>query len=78
MLDHAVGPNVVKRLIQDATEFFEKNASRGWGGFADIVGLRRDRVVPNSKIKRPDSVDYQGGHEPQEGYAEPANEEVRS
>ena len=72
MLDHAVGPNVVKRLIADATEFFEKNASKGWRGFADIVGLRRERVVPHSQIKRPDSVDYQGGHEPQEGYAEPA------
>ena len=70
MLDHAVGPNVVKRLIADATEFFEKNASKGWHGFADIVGLRRERVVPHSQIKRPDSVDYQGGHEPQEGYAE--------
>ena len=61
----------IKRLIADATEFFEKNASKGWRGFADIVGLRRERVVPHSQIKRPDSVDYQGGHEPQEGYAEP-------
>jgi len=71
MLDHAVGPNVVERLIREATEFFEKNAPRGYRGFADIVGLRRDRVVPHSQIKRPDSVDYQGGHEPQEGYAAP-------
>jgi dihydroorotate dehydrogenase len=71
MLDHAVGPNVVKGLIRDAGEFFEKNAGRGWRGFADIVGLRRERVVPHSRIKRPDEVDYQGGHEPQEGYAEP-------
>ena len=78
MLDHAVGPSVVKRLIADATEFFEKNASKGWRGFADIVGLRRERVVPHSQIKRPDSVDYQGGHEPQEGYADPAKEGVRS
>jgi dihydroorotate dehydrogenase len=71
MLDHAVGPNVVKRLIRDATEFFDRNASKGWRGFADIVGLRRERVVPHSQIKRPESADYQGGHEPQEGYAEP-------
>ena len=74
MLDHAVGPSVVKRLIGEATEFFDKNASKGWRGFADILGLRRERVVPHSQIKRPDSVDYQGGHEPQEGYAEPAKE----
>ena len=71
MLDHAVGPNVVRRLIREAEEFFERNAGRGLRGFADIVGLRRERVVPHSQIKRPDEVDYQGGHEPQEGYAEP-------
>ena len=78
MLDHAVGPNVVKRLIRDATEFFEQNAGKGWRGFADIAGLRRERVVPHSQIKRPESADYQGGHEPQEGYSEPAREGVRS
>ncbi len=27
--------------------------------------------MPHSQIKRPDSVDYKGGHESQEGYAEP-------
>jgi dihydroorotate dehydrogenase len=72
MLDHAVGPNVVKRLVREAGEFFEKNAGRGLRGFADIVGLRRERVVAHSQIRRPDQVDYQGGREPQEGYAEPA------
>jgi dihydroorotate dehydrogenase len=71
MLDHAVGPNVVKRLIAGATEFFERNASRGLRSFPDIKGLRRNRVVPHSQIKRPDEADYQGGYEPQEGYAEP-------
>jgi len=64
--------------IRDATEFFEQNAGKGWRGFADIVGLRRERVVPHSQIKRPESADYQGGHEPQEGYSEPAREGVRS
>jgi len=78
MLDHAVGPSVVKRMIADATEFFEKNASKGWRGPADIVGLRRERVVAHSEIKRPESVDYQGGHEPQEGYAEPPKEGGKS
>jgi dihydropyrimidine dehydrogenase (NAD+) subunit PreA len=77
MLDHAVGPNVIRRLIQDASAFFEANADKGLRGFADIVGLRRGRVVPHSQIKRPESADYQGGYEPQEGYAEPAKEGVR-
>jgi dihydroorotate dehydrogenase len=67
MLDHAVGPNVIKRLIADATAFFEKNAAKGWRGFADVIGQRRERVVPHSQIKRPETVDYQGGYEPQEG-----------
>ena len=71
MLDKAVGPNVIKGLIADATAFFEKNADRGFRGFADILGLRRDRIVPHSQIKRPDDSDYQGGYEPQEGYADP-------
>jgi dihydropyrimidine dehydrogenase (NAD+) subunit PreA len=72
MLDHAVGPNVVKRLIQGMTEFLEKNAHRGWKRLEDFRGLRRDRIVGHSQIRRPADADYQGGHEPQEGYAEPA------
>jgi dihydropyrimidine dehydrogenase (NAD+) subunit PreA len=71
MLDHAVGPNVVKRLVRGAEEFLERNAARGLGRLQDLVGLRRDRVVPHSQIKRPEQADYQGGYEPQEGYAEP-------
>ncbi len=78
MLDHAVGPNVVKRLVAEAGEFLERNAERGLKRIGDLVGLRRLRVVPHSQIKRPDDSDYQGGHEPQEGYAEPAKEGVRS
>jgi hypothetical protein len=71
MLDHAVGPNVVKRLVTEAGAFLEKNAERGLRTIADLVGLCRRRVVPHSQIKRPEDSDYQGGHEPQEGYAEP-------
>jgi dihydroorotate dehydrogenase len=71
MLDRAVGPNVIKRLIAGMTEFLEKNADRGWSGLEDFRGLLRDRVVSNSQIRRPDASDYQGGYEPQEGYAEP-------
>jgi dihydropyrimidine dehydrogenase (NAD+) subunit PreA len=74
MLDRAVGPGVIQRLIADAPAFFEKNADKGWRGFSDILGLRRARIVPHSQIKRPESSDYQGGYEPQEGYAEPAKE----
>jgi dihydroorotate dehydrogenase len=70
MLDHAVGPNVIRNLLEGARRFFEKNAARGYRGFADIRGLRRTRVVAHSQIKRPDEADYQGGYEA-EGYAEP-------
>jgi dihydropyrimidine dehydrogenase (NAD+) subunit PreA len=72
MLDHAVGPNVVKALLQGLNDFLEKNAHRGWTKLEDFRGIRRDRVVGHSQIRRPPDSDYQGGHEPQEGYAEPA------
>jgi dihydropyrimidine dehydrogenase (NAD+) subunit PreA len=78
MLDRAVGPGVIKQLVADATTFFEKNADKGWNGFPSILGLRRERVVPHSQVERPESADYQGGHEPQEGYSAPAKESVRS
>ncbi len=77
MLDRAVGPGVIQRLLKDAQAFFEKNAGRGWRGFYDVLGLRRERVVAHSQIKRPESSDYQGGYETQEGYAEPAKEGVK-
>jgi hypothetical protein len=70
MLDHAVGPNVIKRLLAEASAFFEKNAARGFRSFDDVRGLRRERVVAHSQIKRPEAADYQGGYEA-EGYAEP-------
>ena len=72
MLDHAVGPSVIRRLIASMTEFLEKNAHRGWTRLEDFRGLRRDRVVAHSQIRRPEDSDYQGGHEPAEGYAEPS------
>jgi dihydropyrimidine dehydrogenase (NAD+) subunit PreA len=71
MLDHAVGPNVIRRLTGGYREFLERNAHRGWTSLEDFRGLLRDRVVAHSKIRRPDRADYQGGYEPQEGYAEP-------
>ena len=69
MLDHAVGPNVIRELTDGLGQFLEKHADRGWKGVADIVGLRRDRVVAQSKIRRPGEKDYRGGYEA-EGYAE--------
>ncbi|HEV8608931.1 MAG TPA: NAD-dependent dihydropyrimidine dehydrogenase subunit PreA [Thermoanaerobaculia bacterium] len=63
MLDHAVGPNVIKSLIVGMEEFFEKNAHRGWTNIEDVRGLRRNRIVPHSQIKRPDESHYHGGYE---------------
>ena len=46
------------------------HAHRGWKSLADFRGLRRDRVVSHSQIKRPDQADYHGGYdEENEGYA---------
>jgi dihydroorotate dehydrogenase len=68
MLDHAVGPNVIKTLMTGMREFMEK---RGYASLEDFRGIRRDRVVSHSHIRRPEDSDYQGGYEPQEGYAPP-------
>jgi dihydropyrimidine dehydrogenase (NAD+) subunit PreA len=69
MLDHAVGPNVIRRLIDGASAFLARHADRGWTSLDKIRGLARDRVVAHSKIRRPDSAEYRGGYE-HEGYAE--------
>ena len=68
MLDSAIGPNVIKTLINGMTEFMEK---RGYASLEDFRGIRRDRVVPHSQIKRPEQLEYHGGYEEeQEGYAD--------
>jgi dihydropyrimidine dehydrogenase (NAD+) subunit PreA len=70
MLDHAIGPNVIKTLTTGMSEFMDQ---RGFAALSDFRGLRRDRIVAHSQIKRPDTVDYHGGYEEeQEGYAAPA------
>jgi dihydroorotate dehydrogenase len=70
MLDHAVGPNVIKALVSGMQAFMEK---RGYQSLEDFRGMRRDRVVGHSQIRRPDDSDYQGGYdEAPEGYAPPA------
>jgi hypothetical protein len=74
MLDQAVGPNVIKRLLAGLDDFLEKHAADGWTSIEDFRGIRKDRVVAQSQIRRPDAADYQGGHEPVEGYALPTPE----
>ena len=73
MLDHAIGPNVIKTLLGGMTAFLERNAERGWKTLDDFRGLRRDAIVPHSQIKRPEQFDYRGGYETEEheGYARP-------
>ncbi len=72
MLDHAIGPNVIKRLNEQYREFLEKHeATEGWHSLEDFRGSRRDRVVLQSQIRRPDTAEYQGGYELVEGYAAP-------
>jgi dihydropyrimidine dehydrogenase (NAD+) subunit PreA len=59
---------VIKSLIQGMEAFLDRHADRGWKALDDFRGLRRDRVVAHSQIRRPSSKDYHGGHEA-EGYA---------
>ena len=72
MLDHAIGPNVIKSLTTGLAAFLEANAERGWTSVESFRGLRRDRVVTHSKIRRPDGKEYFGGQDAPEGYAAPA------
>lgn len=69
MLDHAIGPNVIKGLLSGMQAFLDKHADKGWQSLDDFRGLRRDRIVPHSDIKRPEAKEYYGGHEATEGYA---------
>jgi dihydropyrimidine dehydrogenase (NAD+) subunit PreA len=70
MLDSAIGPNVIKALLSGMSEFMDQ---RGFASLEDFRGLRRDRIVAHSEIKRPDTANYHGGYvdEEQEGYARP-------
>jgi dihydropyrimidine dehydrogenase (NAD+) subunit PreA len=69
MLDHAIGPNIIRELKEGLSRFLDKHADRGWQEVGDLVGLRRDCVVAQSKIRRPTEKDYRGGYEA-EGYAD--------
>jgi dihydropyrimidine dehydrogenase (NAD+) subunit PreA len=71
MLDHAIGPNVIRSLTTGLAEFLDRNADRGWTSLADFRGLRRDRIVAHAAIRRPGAAGYHGGYEADaEGYAE--------
>jgi dihydropyrimidine dehydrogenase (NAD+) subunit PreA len=69
MLDRAVGPGVIRRLNEGLAAFLDKHAERGWTSVEDFRGLRRDRVVSNAQIRRPEEAEYFGGHDDAEGYA---------
>ncbi len=71
MLDSAVGPNVIKRLNAGLDAFLDRHADKGWKSIEDFRGARRDRLVLQSQIRRPEGDSYQGGHELVEGYAAP-------
>jgi dihydropyrimidine dehydrogenase (NAD+) subunit PreA len=77
MLDHAIGPTVIANLTAGLAGFLERNADRGWTSLDDIRGLRRDRIVAQSAIRRPEAADYHGGYEEDaEGYAAPEEAEA--
>jgi len=65
MLDQAIGPRVIRRLIEEMHAAMERH---GWRTLEDFRGIRRDRVVVHSRIRRPDPGTYHGGYEA-EGYA---------
>jgi dihydroorotate dehydrogenase len=69
MLDQAIGPNVIKRLLAGLDAFLERHAADGWTGVESFRGLRRDRIVAQSEIRRPDAAGYHSGYEVTEGYA---------
>ena len=70
MLDHAIGPNVIRDLTEGMAAFLDRHADRGWASLDDFRGLRRDRIVAQGDIRRPSGSDYHGGHEEEaEGYA---------
>jgi dihydropyrimidine dehydrogenase (NAD+) subunit PreA len=69
MLDQAIGPNVIKRLLAGLDQFLERHAADGWTRVEDFRGIRRDRIVAQSDIRRPDAAEYHSGYEVSEGYA---------
>jgi dihydropyrimidine dehydrogenase (NAD+) subunit PreA len=60
--------NVIRELNDGLVRFLERHADKGWTRVDDLVGLRRDRVVSQSRIRRPSEKEYRGGYDA-EGYA---------
>ena len=74
MLDSAVGPNVIRGLVAGLSDFMEQ---KGFNSIEDFRGIRRDRIVAQSQIRRPEKADYHGGYSEEfEGYAKPASVEA--
>ncbi len=71
MLDHAIGPNVIRNLNDGLAAFLDHNAGRGWNRLEDFRGYNRNRVVAQGEIRRPDGAGYTGGYEEDagEGYS---------
>ena len=70
MLDHAIGPKVIRDLTEGMAAFLDRNADRDWKSLADFRGLRRGSIVSQSQIGRPEAAAYHGGREEAaEGYA---------
>lgn len=76
MLDQAVGPHVIARLVAGYREFLERHADRGWTQLEHFRGLLRDRVIEQARIRRPGHTEYHGGYVAQEGYASPEADEA--
>ncbi|HYO42037.1 MAG TPA: hypothetical protein VES19_02455 [Candidatus Limnocylindrales bacterium] len=72
MLDHAIGPNVIRDLNTGLSDFLDRNAHKGWHTLDDIRGLTRGKVVPQYAIRRADAEGYHGGYgdDEAEGYAQ--------
>jgi hypothetical protein len=75
MLDHAIGPNIIRGLTTAMSEFLERHADKGWTTLDDFGGLRRGRIVSQAEIARPDSAGHRDGREEAEGYAAPEGAE---
>ena len=56
---------------ETAARFGIGYAPDGWRSLDDFRGLRRERVVLQSAIRRPEASEYEGGYEHVEGYAPP-------
>lgn len=71
MLDHAVGPSVIRRLNVGLDTFLSRNADKGWNCVDDFRGIRRARVVASSQIRRVEEGHPRTGHQGAEGYTAP-------